>query len=145
MSWREFPNENPPHWEWGTVYMLCSDEPYEHAKHYIGWSRNLGWRLHHHRNGSSGVPLMHALKGAGIGFEVVMTVRGTHWHERQLKNRGGATRLCPRCRARARSAARNRPYTPRGLKTVTTKQRKALERQLTSRWSIVAVREGAIR
>lgn len=81
------------------VYLLHFDRPYQHAKHYIGYAKNVKARVESHRNGTSGARLMSVIREAGIGFVVAKTwAKGTKKFERQLKNRGGASRICPICR-----------------------------------------------
>jgi hypothetical protein len=81
----------------GTVYLLHFDQPYKHARHYIGWTPgNLNRRLHQHRNGT-GARLMQVITAAGIDFVVARTWDGGRNLERSLKNRGGASRSCPLC------------------------------------------------
>jgi len=81
----------------GTVYLIHFDEPFKHARHYIGWSSRLEQRLEHHRNGT-GSRLMAAVSAAGIGWSVVRTWSGTRELERRFHNRHGASGLCPTCR-----------------------------------------------
>ncbi len=82
----------------GTVYLVCFDEPYRHARHYSGYAGPgmLAWRMAHHRAGS-GSNLLRVVAEAGIGWQLVRTWPGTRADERRLKRRGGATRSCPRC------------------------------------------------
>src|SRR6266568_4273614 len=80
----------------GTVYLLHFDRPYEHAKHYLGWTSDLESRLAEHRDGR-GARLMTVVKNAGIGFSLARTWEGTRTRERQLKRMGGASRRCPLC------------------------------------------------
>ena len=48
---------------------------------------------------------MEVVAAAGIGFTVARTWdEGTRDDERRPKNRGGASRVCPICRALAREA-----------------------------------------
>lgn len=80
----------------GTVYLICLDTPFGHARHYIGWSRWLRRRLAHHVNGT-GCWFLKKVGEAGITWTVVRTWKGaTRTFERSLKGRG-ATRYCPRC------------------------------------------------
>lgn len=84
----------------GTVYLIHFDQPFSHARHYIGWTHNghtLRARLDHHQNGS-GARLMRAVSRAGIPWRVVRTWRGMDRHfERRLKNQNNSARLCPIC------------------------------------------------
>lgn len=81
----------------GTVYLLCLDEPFGHARHYLGWAGpgNLAQRQAHHRAGS-GANLLRHVAEAGIGWQLVRTWAGDRHRERQLKARG-KSRACPRC------------------------------------------------
>ncbi|MGA4993862.1 hypothetical protein [Nonomuraea bangladeshensis] len=81
----------------GTVYLLHFDQPYKHARHYIGWTPgDLNRRLRQHRNGT-GARLTQVITAAGIGFVVARTWDGGRNLERSLKKRGGASRSCPLC------------------------------------------------
>jgi hypothetical protein len=94
----------PPPWERerpgpaGTVYLLHFDQPFGHARHYLGWAGpgNLSWRLAHHAAGTGANLLRHAGK-AGVGWRLVRTWAGDRTLERRLKDRGGHARLCPAC------------------------------------------------
>jgi predicted GIY-YIG superfamily endonuclease len=81
----------------GTVYLLHFDRPYHHARHYIGFTRDLARRTATHRAGK-GSPLIQAASRAGITFTVArvwdnVTVR----FERRLHNRSPVSALCPLC------------------------------------------------
>lgn len=80
----------------GTVYLLHFERPYKHARHYRGYTDDLTARLAAHANGS-GARLMAVIHAAGIGFTLARTWPGTRTRERQLKNQGGAARMCPIC------------------------------------------------
>lgn len=84
------------------VYLLHFDTPYRHARHYTGYARDakaLTRRIEHHAKGT-GARLMQVVSGAGIGFKLARTwPDGTRDDERKLKNRHGASRYCPLCRA----------------------------------------------
>lgn len=84
----------------GTVYLIHFDEPFHHARHYLGFCEdgNLAARYERHQAGR-GSKLLRAVAAAGIGFEVVRTWEGVDRNfERALKNQRNAPRLCPRCR-----------------------------------------------
>lgn len=83
----------------GTVYLVCFDSPFGHARHYLGWAGpgHLDQRLAHHAAGSGANLLRHVVK-AGISWRLVRTWPGDRTEERRLKRRGGHTRLCPACR-----------------------------------------------
>jgi hypothetical protein len=82
----------------GTVYLLHFDEPFRHARHYLGWasSGNLSHRLHHHQAGS-GANLLRHVAAAGISWRLARTWPGDRHRERRLKARG-LSRCCPECR-----------------------------------------------
>jgi predicted GIY-YIG superfamily endonuclease len=89
----------------GTVYLLHFDRPYRHARHYTGWAADLDTRLAEHAAGR-GARLLQVVKDAGIGWTLARTWTGaTRATERRLKRTGGASRYCPRCGIRPRTAA----------------------------------------
>ena len=81
--------------EVGTIYLLHFSEPFKHARHYLGWSRNLEARLEHHEAGS-GANLLRHVAAAGITWELVRTWEGDRNEERRLKKHS-STRYCPIC------------------------------------------------
>ena len=84
----------------GVVYLLHFDQPYQHARHYTGWSGDdVLDRLDQHATGR-GARLMTVIHQAGIGFILVRTCEGTRRTERAIKNAGGAVRFCPLCTPR---------------------------------------------
>jgi predicted GIY-YIG superfamily endonuclease len=81
----------------GTVYLLHFDKPFGHARHYIGWARNLDRRLAYHGT-LSGARLLYMAAQAGVTWQLARTWEDvTKNRERQLKNKGGASRMCPLC------------------------------------------------
>lgn len=87
----------------GQVYLLHFDKPYKHAHHYIGWAKKKAVdRIDEHRSGS-GARLMTVLKNNGIGFQIAKIWKDKQKaFERQLKNKGGAKRICPICKEQQR-------------------------------------------
>ena len=83
----------------GTIYLLHFDEPFGHARHYLGWAKDLDARLALHGT-ANGSALMRAVAAAGIGWQLARTWPGDRHRERQLKQRGH-TRKCPLCQAEA--------------------------------------------
>src|SRR5262245_57772733 len=81
----------------GTVYLLHFNSPYKHARHYVGYTKDLPARLAAHANGQ-GARLLEVITGAGISFQLARTWQGTRRDERRIKNRKEAPRLCPLCR-----------------------------------------------
>jgi hypothetical protein len=85
------------HGQLGTLYLLHFDPPLAHARHYLGWARELQPRLAAHRTGS-GSPLIAAVVAAGSQIELARTWEPVDRHfERALKNRHETPRLCPLC------------------------------------------------
>ena len=80
----------------GTIYLLHFDQPYRHARHYLGWTDNLEQRLAQHTQGQ-GARLLAVIQALGIGWTLARTWTGTRTRERALKNQGGASRRCPDC------------------------------------------------
>lgn len=83
----------------GTVYLLHFDQPYRHARHYLGWARDVDARLAAHQAGH-GARLLAVIQTAGISWTLARTWTGTRHRERQLKRMGGASRRCPLCGVR---------------------------------------------
>jgi predicted GIY-YIG superfamily endonuclease len=80
----------------GYVYLIHFDAPLSHARHYIGWTRDLASRIQRHAEGR-GSPLLRAVTAAGIRWRVARLFKGGKSLERHLKNYHGAGRLCPYC------------------------------------------------
>lgn len=81
----------------GIVYLLHFDPPVAHARHYLGWTQNLGQRLADHRRGA-GSPLVAAAVRAGATVELARQWDDVDRHfERRLKNRHETPRMCPVC------------------------------------------------
>jgi predicted GIY-YIG superfamily endonuclease len=85
----------------GVVYLLHFDQPYRHARHYIGWTTDLDARLAAHALGR-GARLVEVINAAGIGWRLARTWPGGRKRERQLKKQGGASGCCPCCGVRPR-------------------------------------------
>ena len=88
----------------GTIYLLHFDQPYQHARHYTGWTQtgNLAARLSQHTKGH-GARLIAVITQAGIGFVLARTIPGDRHKERAIKNAGGAVRYCPICTTKPRN------------------------------------------
>ncbi len=82
------------------VYLLHFNQPYRHARHYIGFTEeeNLEERLAWHKKGN-GARLLHVIKEAGISFQLARTWDGERDLEHRLKKRKNSKSLCPICRA----------------------------------------------
>ena len=84
----------------GIVYLLHFDRPYQHARHYTGWTGDdVLDRIERHATGR-GARLMTVIHQAGIGFILARLCEGTRDTERAIKNSGGAVRYCPLCTSR---------------------------------------------
>jgi predicted GIY-YIG superfamily endonuclease len=82
-----------------TVYLIHFEQPFRHAKHYLGFtSLALEERVARHMT-DRGAALLRALNRAGIGWRVVRTWSGGIELEKQLKRSKNAPRLCPVCAA----------------------------------------------
>ena len=91
----------------GTVYLLHFDQPYKHARHYVGWTaRNVKRRLAEHEAGR-GARLLAVVREAGIGWQLARMWPGSRERERQIKRQGGHARKCPLCGVRPRCLPRN--------------------------------------
>jgi predicted GIY-YIG superfamily endonuclease len=86
----------------GVIYLLHFDQPYKHARHYVGWTEDLLARLDHHATGT-GARLIAVIWQAGIGFSLVRICEGTRRTERAIKNAGGQVRYCPACTTHPRN------------------------------------------
>lgn len=82
----------------GTVYLLHLDRRYKHAAHYLGYTTDLQARLAEHEAGR-GARLLQVVKAAGISWTLARTWPGDRRRERQLKNQGGRSRMCPTCKS----------------------------------------------
>lgn len=80
----------------GQVYLIHLDQPFRHARHYLGWTLNLERRLAQHRAGT-GAKLLRAVNRHGIGWEVVRLWPGGPELEQTLKALKNSPRLCPVC------------------------------------------------
>jgi len=79
----------------GTLYLIHFDEPYKHARHYLGFTKDLESRIKSHQAGS-GANLMKVITEAGISWQVVRVWYGDRHLERKLKKHS-STRYCPIC------------------------------------------------
>jgi hypothetical protein len=80
----------------GVVCLLHFDQPYRHARHYVGWTIYLPTRMTDHAS-ERGARLLAVITEAGIEWQLARTWIGTRGRERQLKRQGGAARHCPVC------------------------------------------------
>ena len=88
------------------AYLLHFNKPYRHARHYLGITTNLAWRLRRHSKGT-GARLLRAVKADGVKWRIAREWEEADkpedltWREfeKRLKARGGHARLCPICKA----------------------------------------------
>jgi predicted GIY-YIG superfamily endonuclease len=86
------------------VYLLHFNEPYHHARHYLGSANDLNERIRQHEAGT-GARLTQVIREHEIGFTLARTLRqaqGKLWdggrnEERKLKRRHNSPKLCPIC------------------------------------------------
>jgi len=98
----------------GYVYLIHFDSPLHHARHYIGWTRDLVGRIQRHAEGR-GSPLLRAVTASGIRWRVVRIWKGAKSLERHYKDFHGAGRLCPYCTADVFAAQGEEILVPAGL------------------------------
>jgi hypothetical protein len=86
------------------VYLLHLDRPLGNpanrtgqANHYLGSAWDVAARQLAETSSSCDVKMLQAAQRAGIGWRVVRVWPGDRKLERRLKDRGGASRLCPAC------------------------------------------------
>lgn len=84
------------------VYLLHADKrlggPRHTAAHYCGYSERLAGRIWHHRNGTSGVPIVAAFVAIGAKLDLVRVwTGGSRTLERSIKNSHNLARYCPVC------------------------------------------------
>jgi hypothetical protein len=93
------------------IYIIHFEEPYFHARHYVGFCADgrLDERLDRHRRGD-GSRLMLAIETAGVSWTVALTHPGDRKFERSLKRAKNTARYCPLCRP---SSDRMRPVKTR--------------------------------
>jgi len=77
----------------GFVYVIHARRRLHHARHYVGFSRNLPRRLTQH--------LTNAFNYYGIRYDVVHVMPGGYDLEAYVKSWHHARQFCPVCRARA--------------------------------------------
>jgi len=85
------------------VYILHFEEPYYHARHYVGYTEDTGRRFKEHFNcHSSGSPLIQAALEAGIKITVSrIYFDGGRELERKIKKSHHTHRFCPICKEEA--------------------------------------------
>ena len=83
----------------GTVYILHFDQPFHHARHYVGFTNKDIYERFREHAGGSGAKLMAAVSKAKIGFAVSKTFADkTREFERKIKKQKNSWKHCPKCR-----------------------------------------------
>lgn len=84
-----------------TVYILHLEQPFSHARHYVGFSTNsrtLRDLLEHHRRGTANCNFTRRVMEAGITFVLARVFEGADRHfERKLKRTKNTPTYCPIC------------------------------------------------
>jgi predicted GIY-YIG superfamily endonuclease len=83
------------------VYLIHFDQPYYHARHYLGTTNDLDHRLKQHMLGTcyGGARLMEVIMQVGITWRVACTWVGGRDLEKRLKSWNNSGRFCPICKA----------------------------------------------
>lgn len=89
----------------GVGHLLHFKPAYRHARHYVGWARDVDARAALHRRGH-GSPLTAATGAAGVGITLAATFDGSRHLERRLKRWHKTGQLCPICRTARGGRAR---------------------------------------
>ena len=90
-----------------SVYLLHIDPPYQHAKHYVGWTPNgVKDRIKLHQRGQ-GARLCEVAVGAGRKLILARVWHHADWksaraHERKLKRNSHVPEQCPICNPKQR-------------------------------------------
>lgn len=89
------------------VYILHFDSPYHHARHYVGYTKDIDKRMAQHKAGS-GARLMEVITEVGIGFQIAKIWKSkTRKFERYIKNSHNTARFCPICRKNKQKEVRD--------------------------------------
>lgn len=101
----------------GFVYVLHFNEPYAHARHYVGCTRDIRGRLITHAQGR-GANLIRVILDAGVGFRLgamgCTNVRTLRKIERQVKDWKGPAAFCSICNSDPRRIPGTTPYPVEG-------------------------------
>lgn len=87
------------------VYLLHIDPPYRHARHVLGWTRDLPLAIGEHWSGRTRSGIVRAALDAGSKVVVARKWRGGAEEAARLRGTRSLGRYCPRCR-RARRLQR---------------------------------------
>ena len=89
------------------VYLIHFERRYQHAGHYLGYTRDLAARMAQHRAGQ-GARLIEVIQQAGIDWQVVRTWDGGRDLEAAFKAWKNGPQLCPLCQAARRSGQKGK-------------------------------------
>jgi hypothetical protein len=86
------------------VYVIHIEPPFHHARHYVGFSKDILARLALHQLGQSQVALIRAAVLAGHRLILAHVWPDADRNfERRIKNRKNTPRYCPICQGKAPS------------------------------------------
>jgi predicted GIY-YIG superfamily endonuclease len=95
------------------LYLLHFDDPYHHARHYLGITGNLRQRLTSHAVGDA-ARLTEVLEENDLHWTLsglwLIQEAQEHRIERLIKNRNNGPRLCPVCNPKAKCPPACTPY-----------------------------------
>jgi predicted GIY-YIG superfamily endonuclease len=89
------------------VYVLHFEPAYRHARHDVGWARDVDARVAEHLAGAAS-PLVRAAVLAGASVAVALTYAGSRQLERRLKRWRSTWKFCPICRGQRAGALKTR-------------------------------------
>jgi hypothetical protein len=83
------------------VYLIHFEQPFHHARHYVGYTDNLQRRFNEHVHRKNSSPLLVAASAAGIAWRVAMIwPQAGRDLERLIKRTHHTARYCPECGAK---------------------------------------------
>lgn len=101
---KDYISRHEPNMGW--VYLIHFDKPYKHARHYIGFTKDIPLRMLRHQAGK-GSRLMQVITEAGITWKIDRVWYADRTFERKLKKHS-ATRYCTTCGGREEENRRKR-------------------------------------
>lgn len=101
-------------------YLIHLERPLKHARHYVGWTKDIDRRLAHHAAGT-GARFLQVVNEAGIAWSVVRVWEGQgRGFERKLKDTKSVRDYCPAC-----AGQKVRAYQPKDMTAKTRATRVA--------------------
>lgn len=80
-----------------SVYILHLESPLGHARHYVGWAKQVNKRIEHHKHGT-GARFTQVCVERGIDFTLARVFEGADRNfERKLKKTHSTKDYCPIC------------------------------------------------